>query len=122
MHACAYAAKGDQLEVLKWTRLNACQRDVRTFEWDASEGHLKVLEWHTAVRGTKRRETASELGYVEEIALRVYAAPLSENLKAFPPSSRVSLFPRLTQVTQTLTRESSTKVMPRMGVSKLTQL
>ena len=42
---CDAAARGGQLEVLKWLRENSFPWDKRTCEMAASSGHLAVLKW-----------------------------------------------------------------------------
>ncbi len=42
---CECAAKGGQLEVLQWARVNSCPWDWATCAWAARGGHMYVLQW-----------------------------------------------------------------------------
>ena len=45
---CECAAKGGQLEVLQWARVNGCPWDWATCAWAARGGHMYVLQWARA--------------------------------------------------------------------------
>ena len=84
--ACAYAASGGHLEVLKYLREEAKEPwDWRTAAWAAEHGHLHILEYLVERKYNKYNELACEdaaenghldcLKYLHETA----KAPLHEN-------------------------------------------
>ena len=44
-HACSYATKGNQFEILKWLRMNGCPWNRHTCENAAQNNNLKILKW-----------------------------------------------------------------------------
>jgi len=42
---CKEAARGGNLEMLKWARQHDCPWDAGTCSFAASGGHLEVLQW-----------------------------------------------------------------------------
>jgi hypothetical protein len=44
-YTCSYAARGGQLEVLKWLREDDCPWDKYTCSAAADGGHLEILQW-----------------------------------------------------------------------------